>query len=132
MRDDFHGRRELDVAADMVAMRMRVDDHPHRLVGDALDLLEQRLTPAWILRVDDDHAVRGDEDRAVPSTAGATHHVEVVAELLDRDHARAAGCPPAAGACCNAAADIDSAPAVNRIPSTTSLFMRPPLEREKS
>ena len=128
---DLDGRGELDVAADVVAMRVRVDDHRHRLVGDALDLLEQRLPPARVLGVDDDHAGRGDEDGAVPSTAGAPS-CRGCRWSFSTSTTRGAGCPPAAGACCSAAADIESAPAVNRIPSTTNLFMRPSWKTRRS
>ncbi len=86
MRDDFHRRRELDVAAHVVAVRVRVDDHRHRLVRDGLDLVEERLAPARVLGIDDHDAGGGDEDGTV-STAAA-HHEQVVFELIDLDHAR--------------------------------------------
>ena len=81
---DFGG--ELDVAADVITVRVRVDDRHDALVGDLLDRVEQRLPPARVLGVDHDHAVRGDEDGAV--AAAARHHEQVVLDLLDLDHAR--------------------------------------------
>ena len=69
LHDDVDRRRELDVAADVIAMRVRVDDRRHRLVRELLDLVEDRLAPARILRVDDDDAVAPDEDGGVAAAA---------------------------------------------------------------
>jgi hypothetical protein len=83
LRDDFDAGRELDVAAHMVAVRMRVDQRRHRFVGERLDLVEDRLPPAGILRVDDDDPVGRDEHRCV--AAAALQHVQVVFHLVDVD-----------------------------------------------
>ena len=67
--DDVHRRRELDVAAHVIAVRMRVDQRRHRLVGERLDLVENRLAPARVLRIDHHDAVGGDEDGGVAAAA---------------------------------------------------------------
>src|SRR6516165_1535753 len=38
LSDEFHIAAEEIVAAGMIVMRMRVDDHRHRLLGNGLDL----------------------------------------------------------------------------------------------
>ena len=53
LRDDVDRRRELDVAADVVAVRVGVDQRRDRLGRQLLDLVEDRLAPAGVLRVDD-------------------------------------------------------------------------------
>ena len=53
----------------MIAVGVGVDDRGDRLVGQLLDLVEDRLAPAGILRVDDDDAVRGDEHGGVAAAA---------------------------------------------------------------
>ena len=85
--DDVHGGGKLDVAAHVVAVRMGVDDHRHRLGGERLDLLEQRLAPAGILGVDD-HDARGGDEHGRVAAAAAGERLEdeqVVRELLDLD-----------------------------------------------
>jgi hypothetical protein len=64
---EAHGR--LGVTPDVVAVRMGVDDDRDRLVGQGLDLLQQRLTPAWILGVDDNQPLCGDADQRVCASA---------------------------------------------------------------
>ena len=78
-------RGELDVAAHVIAVRMRVDQRRHRLVGERLDLVENRLAPAGVLRIDDHDAVGGDEDGRVAAAAVRQRfqHVQVVFELRD-------------------------------------------------
>src|SRR5262249_13606627 len=73
-------------AADMVAVRVRVDQQRDRLRRQLLDLVENRLAPARVLRVDHGHAVRVDEDGGV--AAAAFQHEEVVLHLLDFDNLR--------------------------------------------
>jgi len=69
LHDDVHRGRELDVAADMVAMRMSVDQRGHRLVRQFLDLVQDRLTPAGILRIHDNDAIAGDEHSRIAAAA---------------------------------------------------------------
>ena len=86
LHHDVHGRREFDVAAHMIPVRVRVDQHRHRLLGDRLDLVEDRLSPSRVLGVDDGDAVRRDEDGGV--AAAALQHVEVVLHLVHVDDFR--------------------------------------------
>ena len=72
LHDDVDRRRELHVAADVIAVRVRVDDRRHRLRRQLLDLVEDRLAPARILRVDDDDAVGADEDGGVAAAASSS------------------------------------------------------------
>jgi len=75
LRDEVDRRRELHVAAHMVAVRVRVDQRRDRLRRQLLDLVQDRRAPARVLRVHDDDAVRGDEHGRVPAAAGAAQHV---------------------------------------------------------
>jgi hypothetical protein len=86
VHDDVHGRRERDVPADVIAVGVRVDDRRHRLAGELLDLREDRLAPARVLRVDDGDAVGLHEHGRVSAAACAAQHEEIVLELLDLDH----------------------------------------------
>ena len=87
--DDVDRRREHRVAAGVVTMRMGVDDHRHRLIGDGLDLVEDHLAPAAELGVDNDDAIPGDEHAGVAATERFTRHrrgarhVQVVSDLFD-------------------------------------------------
>jgi hypothetical protein len=86
VRDDFDRGGEVHVAADVVVVRVRVDDRHDRLVGDLLHLLNQRLTPAGNLRVDEQHPIRHDQNARVAAAEGAWHAAndeEVVAQLVD-------------------------------------------------
>ena len=67
----------------MVAVRMRVDEHRHRVGCQFPDLVENRLSPSRVLRVDDDDAVGRDEGRGIP--AAAAEQVEVVPHLGHAD-----------------------------------------------
>ena len=74
----------------MVEVRMRIDDGRHRLVGHRLDLSENRRTGARQHRVDQHHALVGDEHQRVASGPGAAlaeiaagQEVQVVPQLLD-------------------------------------------------
>ena len=84
--DDVDRRREIHVAAHMVAVCVCVDERCHRLGRQLLDLVEDRLAPARVLRVDDDDAVCSEEHGGV--AAAAAQHVQVVLDLLDIDHLR--------------------------------------------
>ena len=84
LHDDLDRRRELDVAADVIAVGVRVDDRRDWLGADLLDFIEDRLAPAGVLRVDDGDAVGPDEHGGV--AAAAFQHPEVVSELLDFDN----------------------------------------------
>ncbi len=85
MRHNVDGGRELDVAADMVAVRVRVDQRRDRLLGQRLDLVEDRLTPPWVLRVHDHDSVGRDEDGCIPSAPFQDE--QVVFEFFDLDDA---------------------------------------------
>ena len=74
LNDDVDRRRELHVAADMIAVRVGVDERGHRFCREFFDLVEDRLAPAWILRIDNHDAVRGDEYGRVPAAAVAPEH----------------------------------------------------------
>ena len=84
LRDHVHGCREFRVRADVIAVRMRVDDHRHRLGRDGLDLIEDRLSPPGQLGIDDDDAVCRDEGGRV--AAATNDHVQVVLDLLELRH----------------------------------------------
>src|SRR5579864_8117733 len=86
LNDDVDGRRERDIAADMIAVRVRVDQARDRFWRQLLDFVENRLAPPWIFRVDDGHAVGVDEHGRV--AAPALQYVEVVLDLVDRDDHR--------------------------------------------
>ena len=86
MRDDVDGGRELHVAAHVIAVRVGVDDHRDRFARQPLDLVENRLAPSGILRVDDHDAVGADEHGGVASPA--FEQEQVVLELLDLDNLR--------------------------------------------
>ena len=102
LRDDVDRGREHRVAARVVAMGMRIDDHRDRLVGHRLDFVEDDLAPSGQLRVDHDDAVRGDEHAGVAAPERISrswflrpgNHVQVVAHLLNSgDRHRARGWP---------------------------------------
>ena len=93
LRDDFHAGGEEIVAARVVAVGMRVDDVGHRLVGDGLHLVEDRLPVVGELGVDEHHAGGGDEGRRIPALPRDC--VEVVRNLLDRSDGRKSWSAPA-------------------------------------
>ena len=84
--DDVDRRREFDVAAHVIAMRVRVDDCRHRLRTQLLDFFENRRAPSGVLGVDDGDAVGLDENRGV--AAAARQDEQVVLELLHLDDHR--------------------------------------------
>jgi hypothetical protein len=101
---------------------MGVDDHRDRLVSDGLDLVQERLPPAGVFRIDDHHFRRGDEHGAV--SPAAAHHVEVVLQLVDFDHTR---CRLARGwrRLLSAWTEMVSTPAANTMPSTNCRLIEP-------
>jgi hypothetical protein len=86
VRDDVDRGRELDVAAHVIEVGVGVDDRGDGLVGQLLELGDERRAPARQLRVHQRDAVGADERRRVP--AAAAQYVEVVAQLLDLQHHR--------------------------------------------
>ena len=85
VRHELDRGRERDVAAHMVVMAMRVDECRDRVARQRLDLLQDRLSPARVLRVDDDDSGCRDEDRRVPATPRSPQHEQIVFQLLDLD-----------------------------------------------
>ena len=83
MDDNFDGCGKFHVAADVIAVCMRIDDRRDRLVCQGFDFLQDRLPPPGILRIDDDHAVGSDEYGRIP--AAAPQHIQIVSELVDID-----------------------------------------------
>src|SRR5262245_1820078 len=81
MRDHVDRRRELDVAADVVRMRVRIDDRGHRLLGDLLELFQNRLAPGGYLGINQRDALGGYERRGV--SAAAAEDIHVVSDLID-------------------------------------------------
>ena len=81
VRDDVSGGRELHVATHVIAVCMGVDEERHRFGRQLLDLVENRLAPTRVLRVDDGDAVGGDEHGGVAATAA--QDVEAVVQFLD-------------------------------------------------
>ena len=69
------------VAAHVIAVGVRVDQQRHGLRRQLLDLVEDRLTPAGVLRVDHRDAVGRDEHGGV--AAAAAQDEQVVVQLLD-------------------------------------------------
>ena len=67
----------------MIAVRVRVDDADHRLRAEFLDLVENRLAPSRVLRVDDGDAVGHDEHRGVAAAALSAQNEQVVLQLSD-------------------------------------------------
>jgi hypothetical protein len=86
--DDVNGRRERDVAADVIAVGVRVDQQRHRLRRQLLDFREDWLPPARVLRIDHRYTVGHDEDGRVAAAAGAAQHEQVVFDLLHFDDFR--------------------------------------------
>ena len=80
LHDDIDRGWEFDIAADVVAMGVGIDQCRDGFVCEFLDLVENRLTPAGILRVDNNHSVRGHEHRRVATAA--FEHPQVVLEFL--------------------------------------------------
>ena len=70
------------VAADVIGVAVRVDDQLDRLVGDLLDLAEDRRAVARHLGVDQHDAVLLHDDQRIP--AAAENLVDVVFDVLDR------------------------------------------------
>ena len=83
---DVDRRRKFHIAAHVIAVRVRVDDRRDWLAGHLFDLVENRLAPAGIFRVDDIDAGRADEDGSV--SAAALEHEQIVFELFDFDNFR--------------------------------------------
>ena len=86
LSDDVDAPRKSFVAADVIAVRVRVDDCRDRLVGDLLHLLENHRSVPRELRVDEDDAGVGDEDDGVAAGEVVTRrrrpdHVQVVFDL---------------------------------------------------
>src|SRR5688572_16983832 len=67
------------VTAVVIAMRVRVDDHRHRLVGNGLNLVHDALAVVGVLGIHKRDAVRLNEDGGIASAA--RHHVEIVANF---------------------------------------------------
>ena len=95
LRDDLDRRAEEAVVAGVIPVRVGVDDPRHRLGGDALHLVEDRLAPAGELRVHERDAAVGDEHGDVAAAerggipgSGAREDIQVVFELHDVDDAR--------------------------------------------
>ena len=78
MGDDRRRGREVDVAADVIRVRMRVDDCRHALVADGFDVVADGAPPAGRLGVDQHHAVVAHQRQRV---AAAGEHVEDVADV---------------------------------------------------
>ena len=77
--NDLGGGRELDVAASVIGVRVRVDDHRHRLVCDRLNGFENRPTPARQLCVDQHDAVVAHQGQRV--AAATRQDVEDVPDV---------------------------------------------------
>ena len=75
MGNHFDRRGKLRIAADVIEMRVRIDDGGYRLTGQRLHLLENGVTPAWHLGIDEDDTAGSDEGGSVPSSTA--QHVEV-------------------------------------------------------
>jgi hypothetical protein len=64
--DDYvHRRRKLHAAAEVIWVRVRIDDGRDRLVGQLADLVKDRLPPLRVFPVHDDHTRSGDKDSRV-------------------------------------------------------------------
>ena len=87
--DDFNRRWKLNVAADVIAVRMRVDDRRYGLIGQALDFIQDRLAPAGVLGVHNDDTVGSDEHCRI--SAAPLEYVKVVLELIDLNDFRCLG-----------------------------------------
>src|SRR5207249_910240 len=86
LHDDIDRGWEFDVAANVVTMGVRIDQCRDGFVCEFLDLVENRLTPAWILRVDNDHSVCGHKHGRV--TTAAFEYPQVILEFLDLHDSR--------------------------------------------
>ncbi len=86
VRDHLYALREVLVAADVVAMCMRVDDRRHRLVRDRFHLLHDALAPVGELGVDEHDTLLGDEGGRIPSTSRDDE--EIFLYLLDLSRLR--------------------------------------------
>src|SRR5688572_5777734 len=65
LHDHLDVAAEEGIAADMVVMMVRVENMRHRLVGDGAQHVEQSLSGAQTLGVDEHHTAVTDEDRGV-------------------------------------------------------------------
>src|SRR5262245_22945808 len=83
LHDDVDSSWKFDVSADVVAVCVRVDKRSDWLVGQSLDLVEYRLTPPRIFRVDNDNTIRGDEHRCIPTAT--LEYKQILFELFDFD-----------------------------------------------
>src|SRR5262249_59824 len=83
LHDDVDRGWKFDIPADVVAVCMGVDERSYRFVGQSLDLVEYRLTPSRILRVDNDNAIRGDEHCRIPTAT--LEYKQILFELFDFD-----------------------------------------------
>ncbi len=122
LHDDVDRRRELDVAAHVIAVRVRVDDGRDRLRAQLLDLRQNRRAPSRVLRVDDGDAVRLDEDGRVAAAASPFRTNRL--SLSFSTSTTMGFCPP----CC--ATTYETAPAAIRAVSTTMRFI-PCLQRRR-
>ncbi len=76
--DDRRRGGEVDVAADVIGVGMRVDDCHHALVADRLDVVADRPSPAGRLGVDEHNPLVTHQRQRV---AAAGEHVEDVADV---------------------------------------------------
>ena len=74
----------------MVAVRVRIDDRRHGLVGDGLDFVQDDLAPSGQLGIDNHHAVIRDEhpgvtaaERVAIRRIGTGDHVQIVFYFFD-------------------------------------------------
>ena len=91
MRDEFNRSRKFFVAARVVGMRVSVDDHRDRLVGDRFDLIENRLAIARIFCVDQNNSCVRDKHGRVAAHAcflsAAGDDVQRILYFLEADRA---------------------------------------------
>ena len=128
VRDVLDRGGEFSIAAGMVEVGVRIDDHRHRLVGDGLYLGEDSRPSAWEHRIDEHDALVADKHHRVaarPCLAlvqlAAGDEIQVIAHLLNRaDVQRLLPC--------RASMPADSPPTVTRIANNIARFMALPRE----
>ena len=85
MGHDLDGGWKRNVSAHMVTVAVGVDQRRNRIARQRPDRVEDRLTPARVLGIDNHHASRRHEDSRVTSAPLSSQHEKVVSYLIDLD-----------------------------------------------
>src|SRR5215475_12343825 len=87
--DEFHVSLEEFVAAGVILMSVRVDDHCYRLLCHSLYFVQNRLPVARRLRVNENNAVfRNEHGGVTGAVVRCDDHIKVVLHLLNLERRR--------------------------------------------